>query len=494
MDCEGNINLFCFICGKVTLSKKRYWSDKVEDIYKLCFDCEVTENISPDDICKTCCWRLMEFKRNARPMPFKEPMKWLADEHDNENCYACANKKAKYVKQKDRHMFQYVAVPSIEMPIYDVDDMPQSPVPSTSSSAPDIMPQSPVPSTSSSVPEIMPQPQALSLTSSEEEDIESCPGMDLAVTPDASPNINQPIDTDIASEAHPGSSVVSSEMKQVSSIGWQPPQRSLPKDTTPVLISQKRLDKMLAKSRLSKKQSETMARFLKTDNLLERGVKITAYRKRHLPYQACFKVVGNNSFVYCPNIKKLMSTMGIKYNTMDWYLFIDGSSSSLKAVLIHRTTDKPSIPVAYSAKMKESYENIEIILKAIKYKEHYWKICCDFKVMAFLCGLKGGYAKYMCYKCLWDSRYNARSQYQKTDWPPRKADGKIGDHSQEKKPLVSFDKLLLPPLHLKLGIVKNFIKQVVKKEPVFQCLTEIFPKLTPAKIKEGVYQIQYVYL
>lgn len=167
---------------------------------------------------------------------------------------------------------------------------------------------------------------------------------------------------------------------------------------------------------------------------------------------------------------------------MDWMLFMDASSASLKAVLIHRTLQKPSIPIAYSTALKETYDDIEKILKAVKYENHFWKISCDFKVMAILCGLKGGYAKYMCFKCLWDSRYKG-DQYKKKDWPPRTI--KVGEHSLIRPPLVPFNKLLLPPLHLKLGIVKNFIKQIVKRQPVFDCLVRIFPGLSAAKIKEG---------
>lgn len=62
----------------------------------------------------------------------------------------------------------------------------------------------------------------------------------------------------------------------------------------------------------------------------------------------------------------------------------------------------------------------------------------------------------------------------------------MGEHSLIKQPLVNFGKFLLPPLHIKLGIVKNLIKQLVKGQEVYDCLTAIFPKLSPAKIKEGM--------
>ncbi|CAH0552110.1 unnamed protein product [Brassicogethes aeneus] len=47
--------------------------------------------------------------------------------------------------------------------------------------------------------------------------------------------------------------------------------------------------------------------------------------------------------------------------------------------------------------------------------------------------------------------------------------------------------ILLPPLHIKLGIVKKFIEVAVKDDDeVFDCLKTIFPKLSNDKIKHGV--------
>ena len=49
--------------------------------------------------------------------------------------------------------------------------------------------------------------------------------------------------------------------------------------------------------------------------------------------------------------------------------------------------------------------------------------------------------------------------------------------------------VLLPPLHIKLGLIKNFVKAIVKynKEGQgFQCIKLKFPKISDAKIK-GVF-------
>ena len=61
-----------------------------------------------------------------------------------------------------------------------------------------------------------------------------------------------------------------------------------------------------------------------------------------------------------------MHELNIEYNPEEWRLFIDSSKLSLNAVLLHNGNTKPSIPVA----MKETYENMSVILKAVNYNEH----------------------------------------------------------------------------------------------------------------------------
>lgn len=54
-------------------------------------------------------------------------------------------------------------------------------------------------------------------------------------------------------------------------------------------------------------------------------------------------------------------------------------------------------------------------------------------------------------------------------------------------PLTDPEKICLPPLHIKLGLVKNFVKAFQKDGPAFAFLTTFFPKLSQAKIKEEVF-------
>ena len=53
--------------------------------------------------------------------------------------------------------------------------------------------------------------------------------------------------------------------------------------------------------------------------------------------------------------------------------------------------------------------------------------------------------------------------------------------------LVNRDEILMPPLHIKLGLVKQFIKSLNESDAAFIMLKTIFPKHTPAKLKGGIF-------
>jgi len=58
----------------------------------------------------------------------------------------------------------------------------------------------------------------------------------------------------------------------------------------------------------------------------------------------------------------------------------------------------------------------------------------------------------------------------------------------ENQPLVEQSKiLLLPSMHLKLGLMKNFVKAINQEEAAFTHLREKFPRLSEAKLKEGIF-------
>lgn len=253
----------------------------------------------------------------------------------------------------------------------------------------------------------------------------------------------------------------------------------------PELYTKEALDELVVDLELGKGKSENLASRLKHRNLLMPGVNSTSFRTRDADFKKCFKVNAKKFFAHCPNILDLMTKMGIDYVTLEWRLFIDSSKNSLKVVLLHYTNKLPTIPIAYSSITKEDYKGMKNIIEKVKYGEHLWRVCCDLKVVAMLTGLKQGYCKYMCFLCDWDTRYSGDQYNKKTaKWSSRPENYKIGKLSQINPPLVAKENILLPYLHIKLGIVKNFIKAIVKRPPVLIFLKGMY-RLREAKLKEG---------
>ncbi|GBM68298.1 hypothetical protein AVEN_126836-1 [Araneus ventricosus] len=126
-----------------------------------------------------------------------------------------------------------------------------------------------------------------------------------------------------------------------------------------------------------------------------------------------------------------------------------------------------------------------MILEKINYQEYRWMVCGDFKMLTILLGQQAGYTKYPCFLCLWDSR--ARDlHWTKPDWLLR---GTLtsGEKNVMNTTLVPSEKALLLTLHIKLGIMKQFIKPLSKYGECFKYLCSKFPKLSEAKLKEGVF-------
>jgi hypothetical protein len=53
--------------------------------------------------------------------------------------------------------------------------------------------------------------------------------------------------------------------------------------------------------------------------------------------------------------------------------------------------------------------------------------------------------------------------------------------------LVDPKEVLLPSLHIKLGLMKQFVKALDKTGDCFRYVNEVFPHLSEGKIKEGVF-------
>jgi hypothetical protein len=57
----------------------------------------------------------------------------------------------------------------------------------------------------------------------------------------------------------------------------------------------------------------------------------------------------------------------------------------------------------------------------------------------------------------------------------------------ENQPLVEPSKILLPSMHLQLGLMKHFVETINQKEAAFTYLREKSPRLSEAKLNEGIF-------
>lgn len=77
----------------------------------------------------------------------------------------------------------------------------------------------------------------------------------------------------------------------------------------------------------------------------------------------------------------------------------------------------------------------------------------------FLLGQQSGFTKYPCFLCMWDSRDTAQ-HYTKKDWPVPEELVPCRARNIINNPLV--DEILFLPLHIKLGLIKQFTKALDK--------------------------------
>lgn len=294
-------------------------------------------------------------------------------------------------------------------------------------------------------------------------------------------NVADPDELSEPLEASPPSAVDSSAT-------YQPERQDLQQLGEPILFSQLDFDNLVKEINLSDKDREILGSRLAMHNIMAHDFRTTANRKRRQTqeFDELFATDPETTISYCTNIALLFLRLNCEHKADEWRLFIDGSSNSLKAVLLHITNKRPSVPVAYARNVKETYESMEAILRLIQYRQYKWLICADLKVVGILMGLKPGYAKHQCFLCMWQGRQN-HFHYDRThSWPPRRT-FRIGEGSQIKKPLVDANRIILPPLHIKLGVVRNFTRALPRDGQAYSVLLKLMKNLgvSEAKVQNG---------
>jgi hypothetical protein len=257
-------------------------------------------------------------------------------------------------------------------------------------------------------------------------------------------------------------------------------------DDRPQPFTQIELNDLVRDLGLTKDCAEILGSRLKAKNLLSADTSFSWYRYREKEFVPYFAHDGQ--LVYCCDIPGLVCKLGgsdIVYQSSDWRLFIDSSKTSLKGVLLHNGNKYASVPVAHSVHLKETYTNLATLLNKINYKEYEWIVCGDMKVICMLLGQQPGYTKMPCFLCEWDSRAR-KEHWEKKLWQPRLS-LTPGSKNIVSETLVDPSKVLLPPLHIKLGLMKQFVKALDKEGNCFKYICNKFTSLSYEKVKEGVF-------
>jgi hypothetical protein len=123
------------------------------------------------------------------------------------------------------------------------------------------------------------------------------------------------------------------------------------------------------------------------------------------------------------------------------------SEVNLKALLLHNGSKFPSVPLAHAAEMKESYENMKVLLEKIQYETYNWNIGGDLNAIALLLGLQLDYTKFWCLLFERVSKGRKHNYIQK-QWPQRES--LFPGHKRlVNTTSVNSESVYVPPFHFK---------------------------------------------
>ena len=87
--------------------------------------------------------------------------------------------------------------------------------------------------------------------------------------------------------------------------------------------------------------------------------------------------------------------------------------------------------------------------------------------------------------CYWDSRDKV-NQWKIKNWPVREQ-LKVGYKNFTHDQLAPCEKIIFLPLHIKLALMKQFVKALHKTGQCFQYILSAFPGLSNKKLKAGIF-------
>ena len=112
-------------------------------------------------------------------------------------------------------------------------------------------------------------------------------------------------------------------------------------------------------------------------------------------------------------------------------------------------------------------------------------------MISVVLGLQTGYTKHQCILCLWDSRADDRHNTQ-ISWPSRTS-FTSGLDSVKSAYLVDPQNIPLPPLHIKLGLVKKYTKVLDKDGSTFKFLQTKFSHTSETKLQAGIFDAPQIH-
>ena len=217
---------------------------------------------------------------------------------------------------------------------------------------------------------------------------------------------------------------------------------------------------------LSKESAQLLGSRLRENNLLAPQTTFYWYRNRNDEFRKYFARDEQHWLVYCNDVSGLLKALGMEYKAVECRLFMDFFVISMKAVLLLIGNKVASVSITHSVVHKDSYLDMKYLLDALCNNLQQWNICDDLKVISILLGLQRSCTKYPCFLCLRDSRADDRHCLQKE----RPARGTLtsGRCNGKSSSLVDPKNVLLPLLHIKLVLLKNFVEALNKSNPSFK--------------------------
>lgn len=456
MDCP-NRNLFCYVCGLHTPpDKSRFITKTVVKGFEKFFIMPFLPNkwYAPEKICDYCRRSLSAIASDDKrhPLKYVTPTIWLTVlDHSINTCYFCLSREQSIgFRYETREQMKHAIVEEVIPAKLRSENCPLSPYEM--------------------------EIQLREEDEQEERQRQQQPMEYMDYTEDDM-NVGTASET-VESSTHKTGESASEYLPSTS-------KQNVAKVKKVHFITQADFNDLVRDSRISQYSAEMWASRLQEWNVVANDFKVTAGRKRSLVenFDQCFSLHEESKIIYCNDIEKLFENFNHPYDPNDWRLFIDGSVESLKGVLLHIGNIHPSVPIIYGKHAKENYNTMQLIFQLIKYDTHRWRVCSDLKIVAILKGIKQGFSKHQCFLCDWEGR-KTELHYSNHKWTPRD-DHEIGKLSIERDSLVHSTKIILPPLHIKLGLMRNFVRALNKETRQYAYIKTIFPRLSDAKIEAG---------